>query len=316
MKWIIAGGTGFIGRALTQHLEKLGHSITVLSRKHAVNHGKVSYVKWNPNQPKAIAPVLEGADVLVNLCGQSVDTRYTEENKQVLYDSRLVPTRTLGEAIELSENPPSTVFQMSTATIYRDATDVVWNEGGKFGTGFSVDLATKWEEEAQRSFKNVNRLLFLRTSIVLGREGGAYPAYRNLAKMGCRGFGGRSLMFSWIAIEDFCRAIVHLEHNSTLSGVVNMAAEPTRISEFMKLIALENGMGSIANLPTWMINLGAMLIRTEPELLLKSRSVRSSLLKPSGFSFWYEHIEDAVIHLERKLPALPKRAIKNDYGIA
>lgn len=297
-RYVIAGGTGFIGRALSRHLTRLGYCVTVFSRAHVLNEERISYVKWSGTDPEEIQSYLEGADVLINLCGKSVDTRYTASEREQLYDSRLIPTRTLAQAVGRCENPPQVWLQMSTATIYADRLDGAWDEEGEKGTGFSVDLAAKWEDEFRKGIPDRVRGVIMRTAIVLGREGGAYPYYRALAKCGCRGFGGRNIRFSWIHLTDFCRAVVHLAHKSDFSGEVNLAADPCRMTDFMKYCSSRQGCYSIASMPSWLISAGSLVLRTEPELLLKSRSVRSSRLDRSGFEFLYSDMYSAVSQLE------------------
>lgn len=294
--WIIAGGTGFIGESLAEHLVHLGFRVIVLSRDHRINSNGVEYFQYDYSAPNPIVPILEGADVLVNLCGKSVDTRYTKANKKELYDSRLKTTRVLGDACRLTTLPPRQVLQMSTATIYRDSTSNAWDETGEFGSGFSVDLAKKWESTARTFFPSNTSLTILRTSIVLG-DSGAYPHYKWIARAGFRGFGGRDLRFSWIHINDFCRACVFLAGKNA-EGVYNLASSPVTIREFLAEIARVSGGLNIAKMPEWMVKFGAVMLRTESELLLKSRNVVGKRLIDEGFDFRWPNIYDAIHQLE------------------
>ncbi|NVK28035.1 MAG: DUF1731 domain-containing protein [Flavobacteriia bacterium] len=298
MNWIIAGGTGFLGTELSNYLTHLGYDVTVLTRQHREDHNGVHYVHWNHEDVETLTRLIDGCDVLVNLCGLSVDTRYTKANKQKLYASRIDPTRALGLASRKCTSPPPVVLQMSTATIYKDSTTNFWDEAGELGTGFSVDLATKWEEEAKLHFEETSRLVLLRTAIVLGRSGGAYPPLRQLSLFGFRGFGGRALKFSWIHVQDFCKAVVHCA-KSNLHGPVNLAAQPTTVVEFMRNASQAQGGLSLLKMPEWMVQFGSILLQTEPELLLKSRNVLGRKLRYSGFEFRYPHIIDAVRDLEQ-----------------
>lgn len=308
MKWVIAGGTGYIGQSVSRYLVHLGYEVVVLSRTHHLNEKGVEYVKWTGKSSDEITSVLEGADVLLNLSGQSVDARYTSAVKEVLYESRLIPTRTLGKAMKSCANPPSVWLQMSTATVYSDNMEEAWDESGEMGSGFSVDLAKKWEDSFHESIPSDVRGVVLRTAIVLGREGGAYPHHRALAKFGIRGFGGRNVRFSWIHEFDFNRAVVFLARNRESSGVYNLASEPCGIREFMDESARRQASIPVAILPTWMIEVGTFFLRTESELLLKSRHVRSSRLLEHGFEFRYPHFVDAVSELESRSRKVNKRS--------
>lgn len=295
--WIIAGGAGFIGEALSHHLVHLGHRVIVLSREHRINDAGVEYFKFDYSSPQLIVPLIEGADVLVNLCGKSVDTRYTKSNKQELYDSRLNPTRILGEACRIATVPPVKVLQMSTATIYADSIQEIWDEDGHFGRGFSVDLAKKWEETARQYFPKNLSLSILRTSIVLGHSG-AYPHYKWIAKAGFRGFGGRALKFSWIHINDFCRACVFIA-NAKTDGVYNLAASPVTIRDFLEETSKATGGFKLTSMPEWMVKFGAVLLQTESELLLKSRNVIGKRLMQEGFEFRFGNLINAISQLEK-----------------
>ncbi|NVK03943.1 MAG: DUF1731 domain-containing protein [Flavobacteriia bacterium] len=301
--WIIAGGTGFIGESLAQHLVHLGFRVIVLSRDHRINSNGVEFFQYDYSSPNSIVPLIEGADVLVNLCGKSVDTRYTKANKKELYDSRLKTTSVLGDACRLATLPPGQVLQMSTATIYRDSISKTWDEQGEFGSGFSVDLAKKWEATARTYFPSNTSLAILRTSIVLGSKG-AYPHYKWIARAGFRGFGGRDLRFSWIHINDFCRACVFLAGKNA-GGVYNLASSPVTIREFLEEIAHVSGGLNIAKMPEWMVKFGAVMLRTESELLLKSRNVVGKRLIDEGFDFKWPNIYDAIHQLERHSEATP-----------
>lgn len=311
MNWIIAGGTGFLGSELSLYLTHLGYNVTVLTREHREDQHGIHYVQWNPVDVDSLTRLIDGADVLVNLCGLSVDTRYTNANKQELYASRIDSTRALGQATRKCDSPPPVVLQMSTATIYRDSTTNYWDENGEHGTGFSVDLATKWEEEARLHFEETSRLVLLRTAIVLGRTGGAYPPLRQLSLFGFRGFGGRALKFSWIHVHDFCKAVLHCA-KSQLSGPVNLAAQPTTVEEFMRTTSRAQGGLSLLKMPEWMVQFGSILLKTEPELLLKSRNVLGKKLRHSGFEYRYPHIVDAVNALERSQPS-QKASVNGRY---
>lgn len=313
MKWIIAGGTGYIGNAITTYLSHLGFHVVVLSRSYHADKKGVTYQRWTGADEHEIVPIFEGADVVLNLAGESVDTRYTPSVKERLYESRLVPTQTIGKALALCNQPPRTWLQMSTATIYADSMGEAWDEHGEMGQGFSVDLASKWERTFTDHLPTGIRGILLRTSIVLGRNGGAYPQFRTLARFGIRGFGNRNVKFSWIHEHDLNRVLVYLAKNEECTGVYNLAAEPCTIREFMSESASRQASYPLVNLPEWMIEIGAFFLRTESKLLLKSRNVRSRRLADERFEFRYPVFESALKELEERQVASHEQNPKYDW---
>lgn len=188
-KIVIAGGTGFLGKMLSEHFANLNYDVVVLSRREHKSVGNISHIKWDGETLADWANELEGAYALINLCGKSVDCRYTESNKKQIYDTRLKSTGILGKAIEACENPPKVWMNSSSATIYRHAEDRDMDEEtGEIGTGFSVDVCQKWENTFFDSTTPDTRKVALRIAIVLGKDGGALQPLKSLTKIG---FGGR-----------------------------------------------------------------------------------------------------------------------------
>ncbi|TNE26100.1 MAG: DUF1731 domain-containing protein [Bacteroidetes bacterium] len=315
MKWIIAGGSGYIGKAVSTYLSHLGFQVVILSRSNSEDYENVSFHKWSGADHHEIISVLEGADVVLNLAGESVDARYTPSVKERLYDSRLIPTQTLGKAMTHCVQPPRTWLQMSTATIYADSMGEPWDEYGDLGSGFSVDLAAKWERTFVDHLPAETRGVLLRTSIVLGRDGGAYPQFRTLARFGIRGFGSRNVKFSWIHEYDLKRVLVYLAKTEDCKGVYNLAAEPCTIREFLSNSASRQASYPLVNLPEWMIEIGAFFLRTESELLLKSRNVRSSRLADEKFEFRYPVYEAALKELEERPDKSGEMRTKYDWQL-
>lgn len=312
MKWVIAGGTGFIGESLVRMLESRNQEVHVLSRWHHIDREDVHFHKWTGKDEEEVLHVLNGADVLINLSGESVDNRYSREVKQRLYDSRIQPTVTLGRAMSQVRNPPSVWLQMSSATFYADCLTGIWFENGEEGVGFSVDLVKKWEESFNHSLPSFTRGVIMRTSIVLSKNGGAYPHYRRLAKLGVRGFGGRDLQFSWISELDLGRVILELATNPKAQGVYNLASAPCSVRDMMDASIDEQGGLKLGSLPSWSIEFGALLMRTEPELLLKSRSVQSQKLVDLGFEFRHAEIRSAIHSIETSKVQRPQQS-KHDW---
>jgi uncharacterized protein (TIGR01777 family) len=236
------------------------------------------------------------------MAGKSVDCRYNAANKKVILDSRIQTTQKLGEVLARVDNPPKLWINSSTATIYRHAQDRPMTEkGGEIGAGFSVDVATSWERTFFQSTSPNTRKVAIRTAIVLGQTGGAFQHFRMLAKMG---FGGRQgngkQMVSFVHIEDVYRAIEYIRLHQDLKGVLNVAApNPITNSTFMQ--SFRTVLGKSFGLPIykWMLEIGAFVLRTETELLLKSRWVVPEILDSQGFVFHYKEIYKALENLNR-----------------
>lgn len=302
-KIIIAGGTGFLGQVLVDYFVGHGHKLLVLSRAKQKSTSNVRFIQWDGENIGSWANEIEGADALINLCGKSVDCRYTDKNKQLIYDTRLKSTQVLGEAINHCEHPPKLWINSSSATIYRHAEDREMDEEtGEFGTGFSVDVCQKWE----KTFFEINNLgvrkVALRIAIVLGKNGGALKPLMEMTRMGFGGMQGNGQQyFSWIHETDFINAIQFILENDHLAGVYNIAApNPLKNEQFMEMLRKELKIPLGIPLSRWMLELGAKIIRTETELILKSRRVVPFRLSQKGFKFKYPTIEEALSHLLNK----------------
>jgi uncharacterized protein len=290
-KVVIAGGTGFIGQYLQKGFLKMGYVVTIISRQSP-------HVSWEDQ--KGMVQSLEGADLLINLAGKSVDCRYNEKNKAEIFQSRTETTKALGDALSQCKNPPSLWINSSTATIYRHAEDRRMTEyDGEIGTGFSVEVAKEWEKAFFSYRLPATRQAALRMAIVLGSGGGVMTPYRTLVRFGLGGVQGPgNQRFSWIHIEDVFRIMLFLMEQKELSGVFNCSSpDPVTNREFMA--QLRTMMNKKIGLPTpkWMLEAGAMLIKTETELVLKSRWVIPERLKTAGYEFKYDTMEKALGHI-------------------
>lgn len=289
----IAGGSGFLGQVLEDYFTKKGDTVYILTRTVKRNND----IYWNAKDLEDWTKTLEQTDVLINLTGKSVDCRYTEDNKQQILNSRIDSTHALGLAINLCENPPKIWFNSSTATIYRHSTDKQMTEAtGEIGDNFSMNIAKSWEKAFYSITNPKTRKIALRTSIVMGKHGGATEPLKNLVKFG---LGGKQASgnqkVSWIHELDFARAIEFLIENEELDGNFNLAVpnptnNKTLMSSFRKVMHVPFGIPQ----PEWLIKLGAKLIGTEPELVLKSRNVIPERLLNSGFKFIHSDIEIAL----------------------
>lgn len=289
-KAVIAGGTGFIGTYLKEKYERLGYSVYIISRQS-------DHIQWK-DEP-GMRDALDGARLLINLAGKSVNCRYNEANKREIFNSRTETTEILGHAIEACDTAPELWVNASTATIYRHAEDRPMTEScGEIGDGFSVEVAKAWERSFFSFELPYTRQVALRIAIVLG-EGGVMEPYRKLVKYGLGGKQGNGRqMFSWIHIEDLYRTVRFMQHRDELTGVFNAAAPaPVTNKEWMK--TLRKSMNRRTGLPAskWMLKTGAAALGTETELLLKSRWVLPERLAREGFRFRYPAIGSALTDL-------------------
>jgi uncharacterized protein (TIGR01777 family) len=282
MKIVLAGGTGPIGGILRRAFAQ--DEVIVLARS--------SGVRWDGRTLGSWAGALEGADALINLAGRSVDCRYTAENRRQIMDSRLESTAVLREAILRAAVPPRVWLQSSTATIYADTYGPPNAEDGVLGAEgmpdtwrFSYDVARRWEEAAAGT---PVRTVLLRSAMVMSPDrGGVFDTLRTLVRRGLGGpaAGGRQFV-SWIHDVDFAAAIRLLIEREELAGPVNLAApNPLPYRDFMA--ALRRAEGVPFGLPAakWMLELGAWAMRTETELVLKSRRVVPGVLTRADFAF-------------------------------
>jgi uncharacterized protein (TIGR01777 family) len=248
----------------------------------------------------AITRLVDGADVLVNLAGKSVDCRYNERNKAEIFRSRLETTAELGRAVGAADVPPPLWLNASTATIYRHADDRPQTEAdGELGSGFSVAVATSWEKTFFDAARDGVRQVAMRTAITLG-DGSALTPLATLTRFGLGGpqLGGKSgggrQHFSWVHLDDVFRAMRFLE-SSDLDGVVNITSpNPSTNREVMATLRKVLGVPIGIPLPRFALELGAWAIRTETELILKSRWVLPKRLLDAGFTFEYPELEPAL----------------------
>lgn len=301
MNILIAGGGGFLGQVLDRYFSELGHSVVALTR------GRAAGDIWSPSETwngKTLGPwtdLIEDADILINLSGRSVDCRYTAANRRSILQSRLDSTRVLGEALARSRRPPRLWINAASATIYRHAEHRAMDEAtGELGTGFSVDVCRRWEQAFFEAPVSAGvRRVALRTSIVLGQRGGALTPLRTLARLGLGGRQGTGRQYvSWLHETDFAGIVDHVIAHPELDGVVN-ATSPTPLPnlEFMEALRGASGVPLGFPLPRWLLEMGAFVLRTETELVLKSRRVVPARLLASGYRFQFPEAFTALANL-------------------
>jgi uncharacterized protein (TIGR01777 family) len=293
MKIILAGGTGFIGQHLADHFIAKGDEIIILSRSNKPGKDRLRFVQWDGKTLGDWKNEIDGADVVINLAGRSINTRYTEKNKKEVLESRINATHIIGEAIKLCKNPPKLWMNMSSATIYENSETEPQDEfSGKIGDDFSMNVCKAWEKTFYNEVVPDTRKIVARLSIVLGDDGGALKPFQNLAKFGLGGkMGSGKQMMSWVHIDDVVGAIDFLIHHETLSGIFNITS-PNAISnkEFMRTLRKAAHMPIGIPSAEWMIKIGAFIIGTESELILKSRWSVPKKLLDAGFEFKYPDI--------------------------
>lgn len=308
MKVVIAGGTGHIGTMLSRAFQKLGDEVVVLSRNPMATAWR--QVRWDAETLGEWASEIDDADVVINLAGRSVNCRYTPENRRLIKASRVNSTRVIGEAIAKAPRPPRLWLQASTATIYAHRYDKPNDDltGILGGTEknvpdtwrFSIDVATSWERALDEAITPRTRKVAMRAAITFSPDAdGVFDILLGLVRRGLGGTVGDGRQYvSWIHDEDFIRSVMWLISHDKLSGAINLAApNPVPNKEFMQTLRV--AWGAKFGLPAteWMLKLGAMVLQTESELLLKSRRVVPAKLLASGFEFEFPDWEKAARNL-------------------
>ncbi len=300
LRIVLAGGGGFLGHALIQYMAHPVASFTILSRKRGEQTKGAKTVWWDGEHTGDWCKEIDGADVLINLSGRSVDCRYTEKNKRDILDSRLKSTAVLGEAINQVAKAPKLWINCASATIHRHAEDKPMDDSNtEFGTGFSVDVCKRWEDAFAKCDTPATRKIVLRISMVLGKQGGVLPVMMKLARRGLGGTMGSGHQYvSWLHEKDFAGIIAACIEHDDWEGTFNCSApEPVPNREFMRLIRQAAGMSFGLPAAAWMLEIGAVFLRTETELVLKSRRVVPSRLLQKGYSFQFKNAADAITDL-------------------
>lgn len=313
-KLILAGGTGFLGNALARYFTDLKWEVVVLTRHPGPALPGTRQVLWDGETLGTWTQELEGAAVVINLAGRTVDCRYTAANRRLIMNSRVNPTRVLGEAIARCEKPPGVWLNASSATLYRHTFAQAWDETGEdfaptpeVRDAFSVDVIHAWENAFHRTITPQTRKVAMRTTMVLGHgRNSVFPVLCRLARLGLGGRMGSGKQFvSWLHVKDFCRAVEWLITHETISGPVNLAApHPLPNAEMMQLF--RKRVGAPFGLPATnaMLEIGAFILRTETELILKSRRVIPGKLLAGGFKFQFPSMPEALENLSLN-PAKP-----------
>ena len=314
MKIVIPGGSGYLGTLLARSFHEAGHDVVVLSR--VLRNRPWRTVEWDGQTLGEWVNEFEGADAIINLAGQSVNCRYTQENRRTIIDSRVKSTKVVGDAIAQAWKPPRVWLQASTATIYAHRFDAPNDEAtGVIGGSepnapdtwqFSIDVATSWERALKQSPTPHTRRVAMRSAIMMNPDPGSpFSTLLQLVKLGLGGAAGDGRQYiSWIHDQDFVSAVLWLIEHEEMEGPVNLAApNPLINSEFMRVLRSAWGMSFGLPATEWMLELGAFVLRSETELILKSRRVIPAKLLQSGFAFQFPAWPEAARDLCARIRA-------------
>ncbi len=294
-----------MGTILARAFQQAGHEVTVLSRKPTSSPWRI--VHWDAETLSGWSAELEGADAVINLAGHSVNCRYTAENRRLILESRVKSTQLVGQAIAQVSRPPRVWLQASTATIYAHRYDQPNDEATGIIGGlepdapstwrFSIDVAVAWERALNNSVTPYTRKVLMRSAMTMSPDrGGIFDVLLRLVRFGLGGRVGDGRQYvSWVHDHDFVQAIFWLIEHDAVEGVVNLAApNPVPYFEFMR--TLRTAWGIPFGLPAtkWMVEIGTSLLRTESELVLKSRRVIPGRLLQAGFTFQFPTWREAA----------------------
>ena len=294
---VIAGGSGFLGQSLAGHLGRAGHDVVILSRQARSAARASRHVQWDARTTGDWWRELEGAEALVNLTGRSVDCVKTPDHCDEILRSRVESTRALGHALERVSVLPPVWVQMSTAHMYGDPPDLVCDEDSALGCGLAPSVGRAWEDAFAQSAPPQVRPVVLRTSFVLGRNGGALRRLAALARLGLGGRVGTGRQgISWIHELDMNRLFERALRDERMTGAY-IATAPNPVSNSVFMRELRSAVGAPFGLPAagWMVRLAApILLRTDPDLALYGRYCVSRRLREEGFEFRFPEIREAL----------------------
>lgn len=294
---MIFGGTGFIGLSLADHLEDNGYKPILVARNKPAASMRHQFQKWDGMSVGDWIEELNGCKAIVNLAGKTVDCIKTPDNCDLILRSRVDSTKAIGEALKIVADPPKTWIQMSTAHIYGDPPSQICTEESSYGYGLAPFVGKAWEEAFLHALPKETRGVRLRTSFVVGKNGGALKSLGRIVKLGLGGTVGSGKQgMSWIHEYDMNEIILQSIKNESCEGVyIASAPNPVSNKEFMKLLRKKMNMPIGLPAPEFMVRIGAKLIfRTDPELALYGRYVKPARLEQEGFRFKFPDLETAL----------------------
>ncbi|HEX6182530.1 MAG TPA: TIGR01777 family oxidoreductase [Pyrinomonadaceae bacterium] len=295
---VLAGGSGFLGRALAGEFARAGYEPVVLTRRLRKN-SRVRQALWDGRTIGAWARELEGAAAVVNLTGRSVECRHTPKHRREIVESRVHSVEAVGRAIQACAEPPKVLVQAGSLAVYGDAGRRVCGEDAPAGRGFPVEVCQRWERAFDSLELSSTRKVLLRIGFVLGRDGGALPLLARLARLYLGGTVGEGHQYiSWLHVRDFCRLVLWCVERPEAAGVYNATGPcPVTNAEFMCELRCALRRPWSPRTPAWLVRLGALLLRTEPALALEGRRCIPDRLVEEHFKFLYTNLESALADL-------------------
>jgi uncharacterized protein (TIGR01777 family) len=296
---VLAGGSGFLGRALAEEFMRAGYEPVILTRRVRKSKSRVRQVAWDGRTLGVWARELEGAAAVVNLVGRSVDCRHTSKHRREIVESRVRSVEVIGRAIRVCADPPKVFVQSASLAIYGDAGRRICDENAPAGKGFPVEVCLRWERAFHSLELPATRKILLRIGFVLGRDGGAMPLLARLVRLYLGGALGEGHQYiSWLHMRDFSRLVLWCLERADAEGVFNATGpSPVTNAEFMCEMRCALRRPWSPRVPVWLVRLGALLLRTEPELALTGRRSLPERLIEKNFKFMYTNLESALADL-------------------
>ena len=295
MRFVVAGGTGFVGNRLVDHLIRGGHSVVVLSRRERQSSSEsISFCSWDMKLSDKLVQSLEGVDVVVNLAGEPIAAkRWTKTQKAKIIQSRLDATSALVEAIGRTTCKPQALINASAIGLYGASDDTPLFEDSKEGTGFLAQTCAQWESAAKKAESHGVRTVTLRIGIVLGVGGGALskmlPPFRFF--IGGPLGSGRQWM-SWVHVDDLARLVEFIACHKTLHGPVNATApKPVTMKEFARTLGGVLRRPAVFPVPGFVLKL---LLGELSDMLLEGQKVLPEKAIQAGFRFKFAGLEEAL----------------------
>lgn len=295
-KVVLAGGSGFLGTSLAHFLTNKGYEVVILTRNEPRIKDGVRYVQWDGRTVSEWFNEFEGAVAIINFTGKSVNCIYTKKNKEEIIQSRVNSVRAVNEAIRKCKTAPKVLIQAGSLAIFGDTKNVC-TEDSPHGSGFSVEVCERWEEEFFKENLKDTRQVLLRIGFALGKNGGALQPLQQLAEKGLGGTVGSGKQYiSWIHIDDLNEMFLYSMDREDIKGIYNATGpSPVTNKEFMATLRTVLGKGWAPPAPTPFVILGAYLImRAAPELALTGRNCIPRNLLDKGFSFKYHELNHAL----------------------
>ncbi|NGM72710.1 TIGR01777 family oxidoreductase [Sphingobacterium sp. SGL-16] len=300
---VLAGGTGNIGKLLTLILIHLDYQVIIFSRRELKSsHPNIRYIKWDGESLGNWVQEMEGIDTLINLSGKSIQCRFTDDNKKILLESRIEPTRILGEAISTLSSPPRLWINFSGISLFEGVEGLNNEESTSFGNTFLAHLTQEWEKTFVEANTPATKKVILRLSPVLSTKFGMFKELLPLAKLGLGGkVGDGNQQIAWIHELDLVRLVMWIINLESPSALYHACApEPESNKEFMKNLRKAAGMPIGMPLPALFAKLGAYFKGVESDMLLLTNAVSTTRTLQEGFIFNYPNTQKAFEHLTKK----------------